>query len=91
MGIVSEQEGPCLPCVCVLWQEKEEVFKALIITYRWKKGFVQKEKLNKHAGSSLPEGRQPMAWLTAFKSVSDAPGDLHLIPMGAKWDHFTFR
>lgn len=32
-----------------------------------------------------------MAWLTALKSVSDAPGDSHPIPPGAKWDHFTFR
>ena len=37
------------------------------------------------------EDREPTAWLTAFKSVSDAPGDSRLLPTGAKWDHFTFR
>ena len=42
-GIVSKREGPCLPRVRTPWREKEKVFKALIITYCWKKGFVQKE------------------------------------------------
>lgn len=65
-----------------LAREKEEVFRPYI-TYRWKKGFVQKEKLNKHAGSGLPEGRQPMAWLTAFKSVS-GPWGLASDPHGGQ-------
>lgn len=57
------------------------------------KGFVQKDKLDKCANSVLPEGRQRewVAWLTALKSVSDAPGDLCPIPTGASGTSLTFH
>ena len=40
---------------CLHTPMKEKVFKALIM-YRWAKGFVQKDKLDKCANSVLPEG-----------------------------------
>ena len=68
------------------------MFKALIM-YCWKKGFVQKDKLDKCTSSVLPGGRQrePMAWLTVLKSVSDAPGIRVQSQLGQSGTSLTFH